>query len=333
MKSDRPGPDGAAESAKSPLSGHRLRTFVSGFLGYPTLLPIFFLILYSCKTRSRRKITSGEEADQASNRSREPERPPITPESGRGSEQQASETRDSCTRQSLNTLDWRSLPEAGENLEARYKFYGNTTSTMMVLDLPKYQHGGLAEIFLVRVSGKLLAGKGIVDGADIRADTSLRPVVFDNIQLKGDRQLIIVFKTVCQDCEGGYLYTRYMMKYAISFSDTFRGKKVLSPDPTSVPGIYQNHQAFANIGPDPENMDGFFNYGSYSIASDGADFKGSLELKGYIVTNMMGDIITKSDGITALRGEQFNDILENHQFICYKLVENQYYVRTFVRLV
>ncbi|MCB9229587.1 MAG: hypothetical protein H6618_08245 [Deltaproteobacteria bacterium] len=295
------------------------------------LLP-FTLIWAACKTRDRKSLQQPDTNTAAirNNTAKKEENGTApTPYSSSGetaTKSNEEEKKSVCSPQSINKIDWQGLPDAGENLEAVYKFYGDHNSAMVVVSLPKYQHGNLSEMYLLRPSGKLLAGKGIVDQTDIRPDTSIRPVVFDNLRIKSDRQLILVFKTACPNCEGSYFYSKHTMKYAIAFSDTFLGKKVQSPTPLSVPGVFGEYQAFANIGPNPEFTDRFFKSGSYSIASEDAVFSAATELKDCIITDLSGTPVSGA-------GDTFTDILEYPEFICYRLVDDQFYLRTFVRLL
>ena len=289
----------------------------------------------ACKTRNRQEVKAPS-ADSSSDSSgpvrtpdnEDPRSPNKTEENSDQSQslQTDGDNKSGCDQSKVNFIEWQKLPDAAGNLDVVYKFYGDTASTMMVIGLPYYQHGALLEIFVVRPSGKMLAGKGIVDPTDIRPDTSLRPVIFDNLQIKSDRQLVIIFKTACSDCEGGNHYSKHAMKYNITFSDTFMGKKVQSLTPTTVPGIFGKYQAYPNISPQEDNTTGYLTTGTYSIASEDALFAGTNELKNYIITDLVGEPLSGA-------GETFTNIMEYPEFICYRLVDNQFYLRTFVRIV
>jgi len=294
----------------------------------------FVALALACKTRKREDVKQNSLNSQEDDTGYDSGENTKTPETdadtdAAGSDafgNENSESKKTCDQSKVNYIKWQDLPDVQDNLEPVYKFYGDTASSMMVISLPFYQHGNLLEVFIVRPSGKLLAGKGITDPADIRPNTTLRPVIFDNLQIKSDRLLIIIFKTACGSCSDGFLYSKHAMKFSITFADTFMGKKVLGLTPRSVPGLYAEYQAFANIGPDEEATAGFFDQGTYTMASEEAVFVGSSFLKDYAITDIVGNIISQ-------KGEKFNNIIEYPEFVCYKLVNNQFYIRTFVRLV
>lgn len=221
-----------------------------------------------------------------------------------------------------NVIDWSKLENAYENLEPIYKFYGNTSSSMMVLSLPKYQHGNLIDIYLVRYSGKLIAQKGISELADINDNTTLKPVIFDNIQMKDDRRLVIIYKVV--DNQFGIRFTKHEMTYDVTFSDNFRGKPAFGLSPNSVPGHFATSQATPSFGPDPNMLQGFYDLGKYTVASEDSYFLGSPGLQGFIITDLMGNVLSED-------GEKFNNLIQYPEFICYKLVDNKFYMRTFIR--
>ena len=234
---------------------------------------------------------------------------------------QTTDSNQSCNADT-NVIDWSKLENAYENLEPRYKFYGDSSSSMMVLSLPKYQHGNLIDVYLVRNSGKLIAQKGITEIADINENTTLKPIVFDNIQMKDDKRLVIIYKVA--DNQFGIRFTKHEMQYDVTFSDNFRGKPAYGLTPSSVPGYFAANQATPSFGPDPKVAQGFYDLGTYTVGSEDSYFSGSSALKGYIITDLMGNILSEN-------GEKFNNLIQFPEFICYKLVDDKFYLRTFIR--
>ncbi|MFK7826839.1 MAG: hypothetical protein AB8G05_22035 [Oligoflexales bacterium] len=231
------------------------------------------------------------------------------------------ESNQSCNADT-NVIEWSKLENAYENLEPSYKFYGDSSSSMLVLSLPKYQHGNLIDVYLVRYSGKLIAQKGITEIADINENTTLKPIVFDNIQMKDDKRLVIIYKVA--DNQFGIKFTKHEMRYDVTFSDNFRGKPAYGMTPSSVPGYFAANQATPSFGPDPNVVQGFYDLGNYTVGSEDAFFAGSPALKGYIITDLMGNTLSEN-------GEKFNNLIQFPEFICYKLVDNKFYLRTFIR--
>lgn len=293
-----------------------------GSLG--SCIQLSFVFLAACKLQKRddfeKKViepvndTEGEESSGESSESEEGS----ALDNPLGTEPAAE---DHICNAETNTIDWKGFENAYENLEPRYKFYGDSSSSMMVLSLPKYQHGNLIDVFLARYSGKIIAQKGIVESADINDNTTLKPIVFDNIQMKDDKRLVIIYKISDQF---GVKVTKHEMQYDVTFSDSFRGKPAFGLSPSSVPGHFAQNQATPSFGPDPNIVQGFHDLGTYTLGSEDSYFAGSPALKGYIITDLMGNTLSEN-------GEKFNNLVQYPEFICYKLVENKFYLRTFIR--
>ncbi len=224
------------------------------------------------------------------------------------------------------------VQEVPENLKPSLKFYGDSQSAIIVLELPYYNNLAqtLEVITVFRPSGDPLCEKRIEQVADIDVSNRLRPVVFENIAIKNDKSLIILFK---ESSSNTVKYTKYAMDTQISFNNSFNGKPVKSSnDP-----LYSQYRAYPNFGLDvgsefslPSASDGTI---SLSI---GAKYLGAPSLKGFILADMMNRPIAidgEGGSDTSPRGETFNDLENYYQFFCYKKADDgEYYVRTLVRV-
>lgn len=207
------------------------------------------------------------------------------------------------------------------NLKPEIIFYGNAQSAMMVIDLPDYSYFAktLQLITVFRPSGDPICEKRIESASDINSTNYIRPIVFDNISLKNDKKLTLLFK---EGVSNGVKYSRYDMEVQVAFTDTFMGKPVRSANDPLV-SAYRGYPNF-KLDKDnslPRSIDNV-------ISLDGtARYSPAIGLNKCILADMMNRPLRVSDGAL------FKDIGDINQFICYQKVnDGDFYVRTFVRV-
>ena len=229
-----------------------------------------------------------------------------------------------------NEVDYSLLPDITPNFAPKIKFYGSPDSALVAIDLPIYVHTGILQsVFIVRQSGAAIAQKGISDEADIDARSAARTIIFDNIRLGPERHLVLLFEIDCQSCEGGKALLKYVMPHEIAFENRFRDRPVNALTPSSMPADFYQHQAFADFLP----MDDHFTESGntfHQVSSDDAKYDSAGGLKDFVITDLMGNVLAERGGKTD--STTWSNIMNYPQFICYKLVGEQYYVRTFVRV-
>lgn len=219
-------------------------------------------------------------------------------------------------------IDLANFDPVSENLETKLVFYGDSRSTLMVLSLPKYQHGSLANVIIMLLPSKRLAAtRGIFEQSDILPDTRLRPLAFDNLRLKSDRRVAILYKLHCSECSGGYRYLKYEMPGELQYQTRFLGKDVYGATSSSLPPAFASNQAVVDFKL-PER-DSLQKRRGYLVPSLDTVLSAS-GLEGTYITDLAGNIL-------ATPNTTFSDFLSYPEFICYKDYKNQYFIRTFIR--
>ena len=227
-------------------------------------------------------------------------------------------------------IDLASLQDVTENYEVSHKLYGSALSGMLVIWLPKFQYegGSLSSVIVVRSNGEAICQKGILESSDVREDTTLRPLIFDNLRIGGDKALSIVFKIGCEGCEEQVSYKKYDIINGLNY-ETKRNKKIVySISPFSVPKGWAEHQAMptistkvaSNDSPGGSDEQGYmYRFSSSLLRVD--------NLKAFEVTDLTGRVLSPV-------GQDLSvDMFEHPVVICYKLVNNMFYVRTIVRFI
>ncbi|MBI2603036.1 MAG: hypothetical protein HYW48_08265 [Deltaproteobacteria bacterium] len=220
------------------------------------------------------------------------------------------------------TVDLAKFPTAGENMDARMVFYGDSTSTLMVIDLPKYQHGLLKSMIVyLQPSQRVIARRGIFEESDIKDDTTLRPVAIENVPMKGDRKAALIYEVQCDGCAGGVQFLKYEFPTDIVYSTTFLDKPAYGLNPSSMPQLFKNYQTIPLFAQEPEKA---VREKVLQLANPLTPYSVS-GLDDVYVTDLMGKILS-------VPGQAFKDIWEYPEFICYRSVKNMFYIRTFVRV-
>lgn len=147
------------------------------------------LFYAACKSAAK-KENSGSPAPTAPQGPSEPQAP--TEVSDPTQNNTAPATPVNCTQASI---DLKTVPKASENLTTEIYCYGDSSSTLLIVHLPKYQYGNLISMtVMLQPSGRIIAQKGIFDESNIRPDTTLRPVAFDGLRIRTDTQAVVLFK-------------------------------------------------------------------------------------------------------------------------------------------
>ncbi len=232
-----------------------------------------------------------------------------------------------CQSAQINLADISQ--NATPNLRTLCTFYGDSTSALMVVNLPDYQHGILETITVMLLpSGRVVAQKGIFPNSDVRLNTTVRALTFENIRIKADTQVALVFKLSCTSCDP-------LLKFgpiSITFNNLFLGKTAYGLSSSSLPSIsgsstplpYSTNQAMPLFSPIIKEGTIITQNRISSVDPNSIQFQAS-GFESLYVTDLVGNILS-------LPGSPFTQILEYPEFICYKLVQNMYYVRTFVRV-
>lgn len=314
---------------KEPLSPHDIEHLRRRDILSLQLLGVIGVVVIGCKTRrstrTEQPIPPSPLSPTPVEGDKAPSQPGPTTPPVQNTDKPATENEAKCT----NLIDISPFPEAKENLEPRLKLYGESSSTLLVIDLPKYVHGNLISVFVVRQNGEVIAQKGISSFADIKPDLSIRPLVFDNLSIKNERRLSLIFETSCNSCDGGKAYYKYQMTEDLVFETKFNGKPVYGLMPTNAPLNFYKYQAFADFLPQMDDFDTSSTY-FYQVLSDEAKYDAVGGLNGFIITDLFGNILSENG--KNKDGKLWADIMNHHIFICYRLVADQFYVRTFIRL-
>lgn len=213
-----------------------------------------------------------------------------------------------------------------EALSTNLIFYGIPLSFMMVLTLPKYQHGLLAGVVVIGLpSGRVIAQKGIVPSVDIDAYQTLKPFVIDNLNLKTDKKVAILYRLTCNGCKSGREYKKFVMSADISFATTFNGKPVIDASPIAVPALFWPYQAQAYYWPESASLHSFDTGDIYQTA-----YKEVLVHVGGLadctITDLAGRLVELGpDGLLP-------NPTDHTELIVYRLA-NDLYIRSFIRMV
>ncbi|MBP6217094.1 MAG: hypothetical protein KA436_00745 [Oligoflexales bacterium] len=230
---------------------------------------------------------------------------------------------DSCDAAPI--IDLSQYPKAGENLEANIVFYGDPSSTLIAIDFPKYSHGLLRSIFVVSQESKqVLAQRWIDPESDVKEDTRLYPIIFENIKIKPNTHITLLYQQNCPSCSGGSLFSTFTMNNsAVSYAHTFMGKPVYGVTSNSAHPLYSvgSAQPKLSLSPGGEHLS---ERGSYTNASPQTEWtvKG---LEDCYITDLFGTILAPPK-------TEFHVTTTNPEFICYRSVNNSFFIRTLVRM-
>jgi hypothetical protein len=225
------------------------------------------------------------------------------------------------------TIDLTAYPVIDETLQTTFAFYGDSFSTMMVMSCPKYTQGLLQSIIVIlKPSGRVVAQRCIDPLVDIRPDTTMKDIVFDNLNIKSDYQVALLFKLTCTSCSNGFIYKKLEPTNRISYITTFQGTPVQTISSSSVSSLYATYSTRPQVWFQALN-NSLFDSGDYFTATPNTTFQAS-GLTGLYITDLLSQTILASPGMV------FTDFVNYPEFICYNLVSSgvKFYVRTFVRL-
>lgn len=261
-------------------------------------------------------------------------------------------------------IDYSNLQDVGEAFGPHIKVYGNAKSAMLVFGLPCYpytQQNRLRFIMVVRPNGHILATKFIHANADIDGNGNLRPIIFDNINLRGDRSLVFLISTHQKEELFKYVLHSsgqtssspkscnaiYNTKNNLSFVDKNRGNDTISFGMTSthIPTNFHLKQSFPLFSPNSKNTNPNENFGQ-SFNSSSKIRYATKSTKYALSENLTeGEVLNPiNDTVTDLLGnpinihipskeEEFAQILEYPYYVVYRLANRskKQYVRTIVR--
>ena len=226
-------------------------------------------------------------------------------------------------------VDLSAYSEAGEALEVVYRFYGSSDSAVMAIGLPKYQHGLLNGIIVVGLpTGRVLARKGIIPSVDILEDETLRPILLDNLSIKGDKKIAILFELSCATCETGYEYRKFEMKESevIQFDEKFQNRSVYSVSSSRISPQWIASQVSPLIIPRNElerEEKLYYRSSGHKYSLRKTEFR-MVGVESCYITDVLGNILAKP-------GQEFNRVTEFPDLICYRPIENVGFVRSFLR--
>lgn len=271
---------------------------------------------------SDKKDQEKEKTDQETVSEREtlvPERPDLIP-SASGSVVIPSDPDSLVCEASGNSVNLDKIPDGGNEYRIRIKIYGNEISSMLVFSLPDYQKKDLTDIFLATDSGQLIAQRGVFDINDIKEDGFYRLFVFDHLRLRQGDKIVVLFKMISG------LFLKKNVNLPVLFETRFRGLPVQGP---GFPGFH--NPDYYDRHPDnvfsPEDIDFLPEKGESvaRFAGFGTKFLKRDDLEGTVVTDLLGDSLSE-------HGETFHQIGDTNLFIVYRLMDQKYWFRTFIRV-
>ncbi len=226
-------------------------------------------------------------------------------------------------------IDLATIAAATENLEAQMMIYGDSASAMLVVSLPKFQYssGNLISVTIMLLpSGKVIAQKGIFEDADVNADTTLRPLLFENLSFRSDTQIAVIYKIACDSCTDSSTYQKFGPT-ALIYNNTFLSKPAYGLKPDSISAAYIANQVSLAFSVSSIAKDSLItDRGTSSFSPSNATLISS-GFSSLYVTDLMGNILfVPQTGTT----KTFSNIVNYPEFICYQLVNNSY-IRTFVK--
>lgn len=284
-----------------------------------SLLGSCLVLLSSCKTRksdnSSPSLLTSATAPAAAL--------PSTPQKTTSSTSTSSAS-NNCqdTKVDLSTID-----KATENLEAQMMIYGDSASALLVVSLPKFQYssGNLISVTIMLLpSGKVIAQKGIFEESDINPDTTIRPLIFDNLSFRTDTQIAVVYKVACDSCTDSSTYQKFG-PVALTYTNTFLSKPVMSLKPDTLPTQYLSNQVSLGFSVKSITKDSLITDRGISSFSPSNATLNSTGFSAVYVTDLLGNIL-----FVPAPSKTFTDFYKYPEFICYQLVGDSY-VRTFVK--
>ena len=290
------------------------------------------LLLAACKTTKNRSAAADPSSSGIVTAPDDnPTTPPLT-----GISNNTSSGTTTGTGQSSQTdcqapqIDLSVIAAATPNLNAQCFFYGNSTSALLVVSCPQYQYGILQSItILLQPSGRVVAQKGIFQASDIRPDTTLRPVTFENVLIKNDTQVVLLYAQTCSTCASGVSYSKFG-PLNITYTTQFLGLPAYGLTPSAMPILpggtsvqYSTYEAEPLFSPTLSSSSVVLQSGYNTVVPGIIQFQANGFTDLY-VTDLAGNVLSTP-------GQPFTQIIEYPEFICYRLVGN-YYIRTFVRV-
>ncbi|MDD9951588.1 MAG: hypothetical protein OXT67_08500 [Zetaproteobacteria bacterium] len=214
--------------------------------------------------------------------------------------------------------------------------------------MPQYSHqkdSGIYVIIMTRPNGQYIATKFIHASADIDPrDDRLRPLIFDNIDLKGDRSLVFLIGTHGQ---------AELHKYILGMEESIRFvDRPISADSlavgmsnTSIPENFHYKQTFPLFAPDLDQADPGTNY--RTATGGGNRIRYATTTTRFALSKKLDNseiLDTNTDFITDLLGQRillaspsspdtYANIIDYPYYIVYRIANRRkkHYVRTIVR--
>lgn len=216
------------------------------------------------------------------------------------------------------------LKELPEELKVKLKFYGDAASTMLVVVFPnlQYESGGIVDISLLGEEGKPIAQRGIIESVDVLPDTSMRPIVFQNLVMN-HKHLTVLIKRICFSCELGETEVfKYVMNDDIRYESMFMGKPAYGLLPHKVSHQFEGFLPVVSVI--PNTKDSRFSYADDRVYAT-SDSKFLVQgLRGFVVTDLAGNVLSFPE-----EDSSSLDILKYRIVVTYRLVDDSYYVREF----
>ena len=231
-------------------------------------------------------------------------------------------TNDLCAwNENENTINLDHIPLASELYEASIRLFGTPKSALLAILLPKYQHGDLRGLYVSSKQGDLISYKAISEIGHIDVDSTLMPVIFDNVTIGSTRFFTLLFETI-----EGKLF-KFELKEKINFDSDFRGLKAYG---VGYPYLSNDdHYDFFNqnvFAPEISQFKILLEQSEIIKVSQEFSFRKFYFDPNVFVTDFFGNELKEDP-------QSSTSFSRNNFFICYVLSKKKnYYLRSLIKL-
>lgn len=216
-------------------------------------------------------------------------------------------------------LDFAQIADGPQELTPTTRLYGSTQSSLLAIGFPQYQDSGLTELYVAYADGTLIAQKKVQDVYDIQ-NGILRIQIFDHLQLDSKKVIAIL-------CKVDTIFYKFVQTAPPIFETLYKGKVVFSPNDigAGIPHASEGARPQVLVQPGQNAKLAAKQAEDYFLVADNATFQASVALQGWTLCDLMGNTVAEY-------AELFQDFYNQPYLIAYKLVNNQYYLRTILHL-